>query len=262
MSYYFTGSYRKILGNPTPTIINPATITINNIFFDTSLISFTLMCWVNYNIADTSLTAGHFDYLVSQGNPYIGGKIGTARQISLIRDTDAIGIFYSNGSLSGFTYTRKANLNVWNHIAVSHISGGYLYVYLNGKTAYSIAGASNDAITGESTTMNASIGTHYSIDHSTNTYGNYGELSMCDVASWNIALTAEEINKIALSKEKGMPLQIKAKNLNYYFPLDDNNGLSNINNVYRYYTTSSATVSVITNDSHPATGISDPITYQ
>lgn len=44
---------------------------------------------------------------------------------------------------------------------------------------------------------------------------------MTEVAIWDVVLSQAEINQIALSKVKGMPLQVQESNLLLYWPLDE-----------------------------------------
>lgn len=128
------------------------------------------------------------------------------------------GTWYTRDSSTGSQGARNNDLalpavstGVWTHLCfVYSVAGGYKRVYVNGVQEAEHT-TSIDALTTQGT--NCYIGRPVS--------GTYFDGEMTDVALWHSALSLQEIELLAKSKAKRMPLQIDAADLVFYLPMDD-----------------------------------------
>jgi len=114
-------------------------------------------------------------------------------------DTD----FFSSGAIS---------TGEWTHLAVTY-DGSNVRFYKNGNA---------DGVTASSASITNSADT-FKIGREYNVYGTTAYLNgqITDLAVWSAVLTAGEIELLADSKIKRMPLQIQPTNLNGYWPMND-----------------------------------------
>lgn len=108
-------------------------------------------------------------------------------------------------------------LGVWQHYAITwdgSVTGTNIHIYKNGiEVAYAATQTSGGIIPSDATRI-LSIG-------GDNTVSDYLNGYMSDVAIWNVELSLSEIAMLSSSRKKGIPLNIRPKNLKFYMPLDD-----------------------------------------
>jgi len=209
--------------NKTPVGVgagNKATLLLEQMTNSTSI---TIACWVKYDWTDAQVNAnlggGAKQGLVSKGRFEQSGADGN-QQFGLSSVSEKIGFSFSNpnGTYQIWRTTADAvQTNKWMHLACSYTynSGASLVFYINGiNTAGSwTTGTGNAQALTNATTFHTFI---YAQNGGSSFFGG----AMSDLAIWTNALTAGDIGKLAFSKMKYMPLQVRPEFLHFYWPMD------------------------------------------
>lgn len=183
----------------------------------------TIACWVKYDWTDAqvngNLGGGAKQGLVSKGRFEQSGADGN-QQFGLSSVSEKIGFSFSspNGTYHIWRTTADSvQTNSWMHLAVSYTysNGNSLVFYING------ASTAGSWVTGDGNAVGQTNATTFH----TFVYGQNGGSSffggaMSDLAVWTNALTAPDILKLAKSKMKYMPIQVKPEFLLFYWPMD------------------------------------------
>lgn len=126
--------------------------------------------------------------------------------------------FTSTTAVKYVSVTNAISANTWTHILATydHTRGNDQRVdlFINGvETTYSTTDEGSGTLDQDDSAGTANIGSR-----STSTVFD-GQID--EVAIWSVVLTADEITKLAKSKVKGMPLQIRPASLAAYWSLDE-----------------------------------------
>lgn len=185
--------------------------------------SITIACWVKYDWTDAGvngqLGGGAKQGLVSKGRFEQSGADGN-QQFGLSSVSEKIGFSFSNPNGTYQIWRTTADsvqTNNWMHLACSftYNSGASIQFYVNGiNTAGSwTTGNGNAEGLTNSTTFHTFI---YPQNGGSSFFGG----AMSDLAIWTNALSAGDIGKLAFSKVKYMPFQVKPESLLFYWPMD------------------------------------------
>lgn len=183
----------------------------------------TIACWVKYDWTDAqvngNLGGGAKQGLVSKGRFEQSGADGN-QQFGLSSVSEKIGFSFSspNGTYQIWRTTADTvQTNTWMHLACSYTynNGASLVFYINGinKSGSWTTGDGNAVGITNATTFHTFI---YSQNGGSSFFGG----AMSDLAIWTNALTAGDIGKLAFSKVKYMPIQVKPEFLLFYWPMD------------------------------------------
>ncbi len=185
--------------------------------------SITIACWVKYDWTDagvdSQLGGGPKQGLVSKGRFEQSGADGNM-QIGMSSVSEKIGFSFSNPNGTYQIWRTTANTvqtNTWMHLACSYTyaTAASLQFYINGVSAAGSwgTGTGNVGALTNATTFHTFL---YTQNGGSSFFGG----AMSDLAIWTNALTVGDVRKLASSKVKYMPIQVKPESLLFYWPMD------------------------------------------
>lgn len=174
--------------------------------------NFSIAGWVYADVSDTMAIIGH------------GCGAWLVRVVSGLKFN-----FLESNVQSLLTSSTNFSAQTWTHFVFVMNTTGGMGFYLNGVID-GTAGTSNNF---SAVTCDAQIG----IDEDCSGCGNanYFNGKLSDLAIWDIEISADDALKLAKSRGKRMPLQIKPSNLIAFWPLDDGVDGSILNTASNFY---------------------------
>ena len=171
-------------------------------------VALTISAWIKP--VSTGLNGGGriIERLATDGNPgVVFHMINTDTLRFLVAGTTNLVRTASNSSVT---------LNAWNHVLVTwdgSTTAANVSIYVNG-TVTTYQTTTNGVTIADNSTETVKIG-------DTSIANRTFDGIITEIAVWQVVLTAQEIATLALSRVKGMPLQIQPASLDAYWPLHE-----------------------------------------
>lgn len=205
------GEFKTTVGSP-----GQQTLLFEQI---TNQVELTIAMWVKYTWTDAQVNAqqgaGAFQGLISKG------FFDTfALQFGMASSSEKLQFSFSSPSGTYHTWETTAaqvQTNTWMHIACSYTysNSTSIALYVNGVPL----GGSWVSGTGNAVAQTNTTPFHIDL-YSKNGGSSFYVGAMSDLAVWTNSLNAGEISKLAKSRVKYMPLQIRPDKLKFFWPMD------------------------------------------